>query len=370
MWSTLEVNMTLICACVPTLRPLAARFSPSLIRNKRERSHGATETFAENQKAPDRHAAFRGELMDLITSRLEAEADLRNASTREGNVSFEDVENDEPPIINVLNRKPPSIPRLNLKKSLPPIALITIVFFFWGFSYGLITFLGFQFRHVIEAGPIEERGIHAAYFGGYLVGGLALARKFLKKTGFAGSFIAGLYIYACGAFVFWPSATLLSLPTFVVSNFIAGTGIAVLQAAAALYVSICGPLEYSEIRLCIAEFVQGVGEVVAAELIKQIVFKDDNRPTGLAKAQWTYVAIAFVAVLLSIIFYYLPLPEASNDELRLLAAQRPENRAKLWGFRTCNVTFVLGACSMFFYIGGHEAHSTQFRRYVSHSNPG
>lgn len=36
MWFTVEVNMTLICACVPTLRPLAARFSPSLLRNPLE----------------------------------------------------------------------------------------------------------------------------------------------------------------------------------------------------------------------------------------------------------------------------------------------------------------------------------------------
>lgn len=81
--------------------------------------------------------------------------------------------------------------------------------------------------------------------------GILLGRIFLKKLGFAGTLIAGLYIYACGALIFWPSAVRGSLPTFIVCNVVVGSGLAFLETAANLFIAICGPLEYSEIRLCV-----------------------------------------------------------------------------------------------------------------------
>lgn len=74
-------------------------------------------------------------------------------------------------------------------------------------------------------------------------------------------------------------------------------------------------------------------------------------------------------MLLSVVFYYLPLPEAPNDDLRQVAAQRPENRAKILNFRTCNVTFGLGLWSMFFYIAGQEAYVVNFEDYVTFVDP-
>jgi hypothetical protein len=62
-------------------------------------------------------------------------------------------------------------------------------------------------------------------------------------------------------------------------------------------------------------------------------------------------------------------PEAPNDDLREVAAQRPENRAKVLNFRTCNVNFGLGIWSMFFYVAGHEAHAVNFEDYVTFSDP-
>jgi hypothetical protein len=41
-----------------------------------------------------------------------------------------------------------------------------------------------------------------------------LCRLFLKNLGFGGALIVGLYIYACGALLFWPSSVLRSLLTY------------------------------------------------------------------------------------------------------------------------------------------------------------
>ncbi|QGA21903.1 hypothetical protein EYB26_009617 [Talaromyces marneffei] len=367
MWSTVEVNMTLICACVPTLRPLAARFSPSLLRNPREKSEIEEGTLEGSQQVPSRGEAVAGELMDVITSRTEAEAEVEQAATRGTTDPFQKEE--EPPIINVLNRRPASMLRLNVKESVPPNVLLTTLFFLWGFAYGLINVLNIRFGSLTQLSPWQTRGLHAAYFGGYMAGGILLGRPLLKKLGFAGTLIAGLYIYACGALIFWPSAVRGSLPTFVVSNIVVGSGLALLETTANLFIAICGPLEYSEVRLCVAQSFQGIGDICATELAQKALYKNPKDVAEVVNAQWTYLAIAFVAVLLSVVFYYLPLPEAPNDDLRRVAAQRPENRAKVLKYRTCNVTFGLGVWSMFFYVAGQEAHLVNFVDYVTYSDP-
>ncbi|EED17200.1 glucose/galactose transporter, putative [Talaromyces stipitatus ATCC 10500] len=367
MWSTAEVNMTLICACVPSLRPLAARFSPSLLRNPQGKSEIEQGTLEESQQAPSRSGAVAGEMMDAITLRVEAEAQVEQASRRGTGDPFQKEE--EPPIINILNMRPASMLRLNKKESFPPNVLLTTLFFMWGFSYGLISVLNIRFGSLVQLNAWQLRGLHAAYYGGYMVGGILLGRIFLKKLGFAGTLIAGLYIYACGALLFWPSAVLGSLPTFIVSNVVAGSGLALLETTANLSMAICGPLEYSEIRLCVAQFFEGIGHVCGMQLAENGLFKNSKDATKVVNAQWTYLVIAFISVLLSVIFYYLPLPEAPNDDLRQLAAQRPENKAKIWSLQTCNITFGLGVWAMFLYFAGQEAHAVNLQDYVRFSDP-
>lgn len=105
------------------------------------------------------------------------------------------------------------------------------------------------------------------------------------------------------------------------------------------------------------------------QLAQQVLYKNPKDVTDVVNAQWTYLAIAFVSVLLSVVFYYLPLPEAPNDDLRQVVAQRPENRAKILNFRTCNVTSGLGVWSIFFYIAGQEAYIVNFEDYVTFVDP-
>lgn len=185
------------------------------------------------------------------------------------------------------------MPRLNAKESFPPNVLLTTLFFLWGFAYGLINVLNIGFGALVQLSPWEIRGLHAAYFGGYMVGGILLGRMFLKKLGFAGTLIAGLYIYACGALIFWLSAARGSLPAFIVSNVVVRSGLALLETTANLFIAICGPLEYSEIRLCVAQSLQGLGDICAMQLAQKAFYKNPKDVTEVVNAQWTYLAIAF-----------------------------------------------------------------------------
>lgn len=54
---------------------------------------------------------------------------------------------------------------LTLKESLFPICLVTILFFLWGFSYGLLDTLNKHFQNTLNITKARSSGLQAAYFG-------------------------------------------------------------------------------------------------------------------------------------------------------------------------------------------------------------
>ena len=54
---------------------------------------------------------------------------------------------------------------LTLRQSIFPIALVTILFFLWGFSYGLLDTLNKHFQDVLHITQARSSGLQAAYFG-------------------------------------------------------------------------------------------------------------------------------------------------------------------------------------------------------------
>lgn len=54
---------------------------------------------------------------------------------------------------------------LTLRASLYPLALVTILFFLWGFSYGLLDTLNKHFQNTLHITRARSSGLQAAYFG-------------------------------------------------------------------------------------------------------------------------------------------------------------------------------------------------------------
>ncbi|OKP04968.1 L-fucose-proton symporter [Penicillium subrubescens] len=61
------------------------------------------------------------------------------------------------------NRTPAA--ELTLRQSLYPICLVTILFFLWGFSYGLLDTLNKHFQNTLGISKARSSGLQAAYFG-------------------------------------------------------------------------------------------------------------------------------------------------------------------------------------------------------------
>lgn len=54
---------------------------------------------------------------------------------------------------------------MTLRQSLVPICLVTVLFFLWGFSYGLLDTLNKHFQNTLGIDKSRSAGLQAAYFG-------------------------------------------------------------------------------------------------------------------------------------------------------------------------------------------------------------
>jgi fucose permease len=216
----------------------------------------------------------------------------------------------------------------------------------------------------------QSIALHGAYYAGYFIAPLTFGRLVLKQWGFKATFITGLCVYGCGTLVFWPSAVLTSFPAFLISNLIVGMGLATLEVGANPFIALCGPPQYAERRLNISQAIQAVATVVSPILARRVLFRNVLDAPSLVDVQWTYLGIALFVVLLAVAFYYMPLPEASDDDLEEIAARRQSiYTRKLGPFPVIHVTLVLGVFSQFCYVGGQEAVATAFNQYVSAVSP-
>lgn len=387
MWSAIEVHVGIMCACVPALKPLASRILPSLLRDMsdpHDTSHinypetGATRpksgtlqqppsssvspTRIEPPSAPGEEKDM--DMTDFLTTpdmahtcaRAQTAVSTATWLSRTQSLTFFDF-------VNVKKSKP--MIKMSNKESWFPIFLVTILFFLWGFAYGLLDILNARFQRVINMGHGQVLALHAAYFAAYFVAPLSFGRWILKKWGFKACFIVGLCLYGCGTLIFWPSAVLTSFPAFLISNFIVGLGLSTLEVAANPFIALCGPPEHSETRLNISQGVQAIGTVLSPLLAQKVLFKNVIEATALIDAQWAYLGIALFDVALALVFYYLPIPEACDSELAELAEQRHSvNSNRLYKLPVIYVTLALGVFCQFCYVGGQEAVAVVFQQYI------
>jgi hypothetical protein len=54
------------------------------------------------------------------------------------------------------------------RKALFPLALVTTLFFLWGFVYGLLDVLNKHFQEVLGLTKLESTGLQVAHFGAYI----------------------------------------------------------------------------------------------------------------------------------------------------------------------------------------------------------
>ncbi|KAF2742010.1 MFS general substrate transporter [Sporormia fimetaria CBS 119925] len=384
MWSAVEINVGIMCGCVPAMKPLFTRFLPTWILDHTVREKSVTNTSdsvmhpdlvhahtvisrrkSQVEPAQPSSAHIEDEPMDMAAFLNSPDVDLQPRANRNSYASMTRTAQRTPTFFDFVDeRRKKNFTLMTNRESIFPILMVTLLFFVWGFAYGLLDTLNVRFQQVAHMTASQTVGEHSAYYLGYLVGPLTFGRFVFNHWGFKACYTVGLCIYACGTLVFWPSAVLMSFPAFLVSNFITGLGLSTLEISANPFIALCGPPEYAEVRLLVSQGIQAIGSILSPLLAMKVLFKD-SAGSSLIDVQWTYLGISFFTVILAIMYFYVPLPEASDRELEEATNRLPIPRnatVRLSGssvsIKIIYLTFALAILSQFLYVGAQESIST------------
>jgi FHS family L-fucose permease-like MFS transporter len=103
--------------------------------------------------------------------------------------------------------------------NLVAIALITSLFFLWGVALNLNPILIPHLKKACELTDLQSSFVDSASYLAYFIWPIPAA-LFMKRFGYKGGILVGLVLFACGAFLFYPAASVRSFVFFLSALFI------------------------------------------------------------------------------------------------------------------------------------------------------
>ncbi|KAJ5443915.1 uncharacterized protein N7458_007787 [Penicillium daleae] len=271
--------------------------------------------------------------------------------------------------LRVDNRKTTSAATLTLRQSLWPLSLVTILFFLWGFAYGLLDTLNKHFQNTLHIDRTRSAGLQAAYFGAYPLASLGYANWILRHYGYKTVFIFGLTLYGIGALCMWPAGLHQSFGGFCGATFVIGSGLGSLETAANPYLTVCGPPRYAEIRINFAQSFNAIGTVVGPVLGSYVFFTTTNDDVAaLQRVQWVYLAIGIFVFCLAGVFFVSNIPEVTDEDMafQVAATHVDEQEKPFWKqWKLFHATL-----AQFTYTGAQVAIAGYFINYAVDTWPG
>jgi FHS family L-fucose permease-like MFS transporter len=261
------------------------------------------------------------------------------------------------------------------KRLVYPIFLITLLFFLWGFSYGLLDVLNSHFQAVLGITKLQSTGLQVMYFGGGYFVFSPIAAEVLKRKGYKVTILMGLTFYSLGAIFFWPVAhfttannRLASFGGFLVCTLVIACGLATLETSANSYAVIIGDPSSASIRLQFCQSWNGVASFVGPLIASKFFFSGENA-NNLVNVQYVYLAVACLGVAVGVLFIFTKLHEVSeatlaeNAGMEVVQVDEEGNQMGQGSIWKCyNLFFAFGA--QFCYVGAQVTIGAFFINYV------
>ena len=143
-----------------------------------------------------------------------------------------------------------------------PLAVVTTLFFMWGFLTCLNDILVPHLKSIFDLNYTRVMLIQFAFFGAYFLFSLPSA-KIIDWMGYQRSMVVGLLTMGLGAFLFVPAAMVPSYPLFLGALIVLAAGITCLQVAANPYVTVLGKPETASSRLNLTQAFNSLGTFLA-----------------------------------------------------------------------------------------------------------
>ncbi|HUI65559.1 MAG TPA: L-fucose:H+ symporter permease [Bacteroidota bacterium] len=246
----------------------------------------------------------------------------------------------------------------------PAMAVVTLLFFMWGFLTCLNDILVPHFKIIFDLNYAQVMFIQLAFFAAYFVMSIP-SGKIVARIGYKRGIVAGLLTSALGALLFYPAAGIPSYPLFLAALFILASGITMLQVTANPYVAVLGPPRTASSRLNLTQGFNSLGHtlgpvfggifILAGAFLTQeqvrLLPSAEQAAYRLQEAgyvQGPYIGLAATLAVLAIVMGAFKLPVIATVE---------DSSAKSARLRDAlaHRHLVLGALAIFLYVGAEVA---------------
>lgn len=245
-----------------------------------------------------------------------------------------------------------------------PFAIMTVLFFMWGFMTVFNDILIPRFKEAFTLNYFEAMLVQFAFFGAYSIGSFgyfvisALSGDPIARLGYKNGVIIGLLLSAVGSALFWPAATAHVYLGFLAALFVVGLGFAMLQIAANPYVTILGPERTASSRLNLAQAFNSLGTttgpLIGGYLILQYFAKTGVH--GAESVKIPYLIFCIVFLVLAVFFWLVHLPHVGEGTVE----------PGIGSLKYPHV--VLGMVAIFMYVGGEVSVGSTIINFLGQPN--
>lgn len=241
-----------------------------------------------------------------------------------------------------------------------PFAIVTTLFFLWGFITVLVDSLIPRLKDVFELSNFQAGLVQFAFFLAYLLLSIP-AGAVLSRIGYRRGVVLGLATMSLACLLFYPAAGVRIFALFMLAYFLLAGGITILQVAANPYVAVLGPEKGASGRLNLAQAFNSLGTTLApiigaafllSDTIKSkteiaMLSEPERRAYLIAEAeavQEPFLWLAAAIGLLALFFLMYPLPS-------IIKKSRKGGYASVIGDKKV----MSGALGIFLYVGAEVA---------------
>ena len=254
-----------------------------------------------------------------------------------------------------------------------PLAVVTTLFFMWGFLTCLNDILVPHLKPIFDLNYAEVMLIQFAFFGAYFLFSIPSA-KIIDWIGYQRSMVLGLLTMGAGAFLFVPAASVPSFPLFLVALIVLAAGITCLQVAANPYVTVLGKPQTASSRLNLTQAFNSLGTFLAPFFGGLFILTaapksmDEIRalaPDALqayrlheaATVKTPYVGLGIALVLLAIAIGSFKLPKIPHAQHKV----GEKVNDSIWN----HPNLIFGAIGIFVYVGAEVSIGSFLVNYFS-----
>lgn len=261
-----------------------------------------------------------------------------------------------------------------------PLVLIVSLFFLWGVANNLNDILITQFKKAFVLSDFQAGLVQSAFYLGYFFFALP-AGLFMRRFGYKGAVLAGLTLYAVGAFLFYPAAEAHHYGSFLLALFVLASGLAFLETSANPLMTVLGPPAGAARRLNFAQAFNPLGSITGVLIGQHFIFsgvqhsaEDLAAMTPAARAtyfasesaavQTPYLVIGTIVALWALLVLITRFPKTVDHHAD--ASGGLSHLGKLLR----NRLFVFSVVAQFFYVGAQVGVWSYLIRYAQDTVPG